>query len=428
METLPWSKWRLVSFRFLCIYFMLSTAIWGWFWSIPVLTYIPQGIEFVLDKVVNLMNTYLLHVKRELIPMGGSGDTSYGWAQLYSIVILAAAGCLVWSLIDRKRIQYELLAYGLKVLLRYNLVVVSFSYGVIKVFGLQMTFPNVSQLATRLGDFLPMRLSWMFIGYSYPYQFFSGVMELLVGILLLNRRTITFGALLGMGVYSHVFLLNMAFDIPVKIYSFQLLVCCLFLVFSDRERILNFLVLNKPTDRNMAYDFVFTKKWQKITRLVLKIGFILVFVLLPFYQVHQRSKMYVTTKSSSPSIPDWYEVTDFIVNRDTLAWKDTSHWKDLIFDNTRMGSIGGHQQSFRKVYGREYFGFSLDTLKKEMKFVKGFRDTTSIFLLRYEIPDTNQLVLSGIAEKDTLLIRLKRKNYHFQLTEKQFHWLSEYNR
>ena len=51
------------------------------------------------------------------------------------------------------------------------------SYGIIKLFVLQMPFPQLSQLATPLGDLLPMRFSWLFIGYSVPYQFFSGAME-----------------------------------------------------------------------------------------------------------------------------------------------------------------------------------------------------------------------------------------------------------
>ena len=45
--------------------------------------------------------------------------------------------------------------------------------------------PTLSQLATPLGDLLPMRLSWLFIGYSTPYQVFSGVMETVAGLLLL---------------------------------------------------------------------------------------------------------------------------------------------------------------------------------------------------------------------------------------------------
>ena len=48
-----------------------------------------------------------------------------------------------------------------------------------------MPFPALSQLATPLGDLLPMRFSWLFIGYSAPYQFFSGAMETIAGLLLL---------------------------------------------------------------------------------------------------------------------------------------------------------------------------------------------------------------------------------------------------
>ena len=44
---------------------------------------------------------------------------------------------------------------------------------------------------------MPMRLSWLFIGYSTPYEIFSGAMETVAGLLLLFRRTITAGLFMG---------------------------------------------------------------------------------------------------------------------------------------------------------------------------------------------------------------------------------------
>ncbi|MFZ8278288.1 hypothetical protein ACO1KY_14095, partial [Staphylococcus aureus] len=64
--------------------------------------------------------------------------------------------------------------YWLFVAIRYFVILNGFSYGIFKLFAVQMPFPSISQLATPLGDFLPMRLSWMFIGYSHSYQVFSG--------------------------------------------------------------------------------------------------------------------------------------------------------------------------------------------------------------------------------------------------------------
>src|SRR6185312_15050627 len=102
---------------------------------------------------------------------------------------LAALAAVVWSLVDRKPRNHARLAYWLRQGTRYYVASAALGYGIIKLLLLQMPFPTLSQLATPLGDLLPMRFSWLFIGYSAPYQFFSGLMETTAGVLLLYRRT-----------------------------------------------------------------------------------------------------------------------------------------------------------------------------------------------------------------------------------------------
>ena len=48
-----------------------------------------------------------------------------------------------------------------------------------------------------------MRFSWLFIGYSTPYQIFSGAMETVAGLLLLNRRTVTAGLFAATGAFCY---------------------------------------------------------------------------------------------------------------------------------------------------------------------------------------------------------------------------------
>jgi hypothetical protein len=114
-------------------------------------------------------------------------------------------------------------------IVRYYLAIVALSYGIIKLFVLQMPFPTISQLATPLGDLLPMRFSWLFIGYSVPYQFFSGAMETVAGLLLLYRRTVTAGLFAATGAFLNVAMINLSYDVPVKLFSMHLLFACLFL-------------------------------------------------------------------------------------------------------------------------------------------------------------------------------------------------------
>ena len=55
-------------------------------------------------------------------------------------------------------------------------------------------------------------------------------------------------------------------------------------------------------------------------------------------------------------------------------------------------------------------------------------DSTFLFTMRYEAPDTNSLRFITAIRGDSLRVDLVRTARHFQLTERQFHWLSEYNR
>ncbi|HJW29458.1 MAG TPA: hypothetical protein VJ508_09410, partial [Saprospiraceae bacterium] len=392
---------------------------------IPGLSKINDGAYFLEDKLVRAFNRYLFHIKDELVPTAGSGDTSYGWAQLFTYLLIALAGSIIWSLADRVHKQYDRWEYWLKILLRYYIALVSFSYGTVKIFALQMPFPGLSALATPLGDYLPMRFSWMFIGYSFSYQFFSGVMEMLTGIFLINRKTALLGALLGAGVYAHVFILNMSYDIPVKIFSFQMLICCLYLVWCDRTRVMNFFFFNRAVDKDHSYDLALSKKWQRYLRIGGKIIFILLFALLPLWGSWKEYHQEQEGRQYSTFIPAWYKVTQFVMNHDTLTAADSLRWQDIIFDNAFAGSIQGHYPSFRPRYGREYFTMQPDTIKKEIRFLAHFGDTTGLFTLSYLQPDLDHLILQGKMKSDTVYMELIRNTHHFQLADKQFHWLTE---
>src|SRR5690348_4155818 len=185
-----WPTWRKIAFRFAFIYLMLYMTPWTLPASaIPWLNNITQYYDMGWGIVVRFFNAHFFGVADELVPFNGSGDTSFGWAQLWFMLCLCVVATAIWSVIDDKRKNYEVADYWLRICTRYYIAFYCFSYGIIKLYAMQMWFPSLSQLATPLGDYLPMRLSWMFVGYSTPYQVFSGVMETIAGLLLLNRRT-----------------------------------------------------------------------------------------------------------------------------------------------------------------------------------------------------------------------------------------------
>ncbi len=426
-------KWHLMhklSFRFFFIYFILHIAPWTWLDGIiPGMDYLTGYYRSGIYWLVNYGNQLIFHFPDTSVVNNGSGDTSFNWEEVFTYLIVAFAGMVIWSIVDRKRAHYEKASYWLNTFLRYFLIMMCMSYGINKLFALQMPFPNLSQLATPLGDFLPMRLSWMFIGYSAPYEIFSGAMEVLAGLLLLNRKTITLGLFTATAVFINIMVLNFCYDIPVKIFSAHLVIFCCYLLTTDAKRLFQFFVLNRSVAANTLYQIHFQKKWMRISSLVLKISFVGLYVILPFFTTKNYAESFNKPAAIEPIIPGLYDVKVFVVNKDTIPGihTDTLRWKDIVFEKNGTGSVGSTDTSFRQRYRRGYFTFDTDTTRLFLG-MKTKGDSNYLFSFYYYMPDSNTIYLQGKNRKDSLYMELRRSKRHFQLAEKQFHWISEANR
>ena len=412
-----WSWWRKLLFRFFCIYLLLYITPWTWLGSVPWLGLIGEYYDIAETWLVQLTNTHLLHMSSVRMPPNGSGDTTYNYAHVRFLSVAAVVGSLVWTVLDKRK-NYTLAYYRLLIIVRYCVAMQALSYGIIKLFTQQMIFPPLSALATPLGDLLPMRLSWYFIGYSAPYQFFSGAVEFLAGVLLLFRRTSTLGAFIAASVFLNVMVLNLCYDIPVKLFSIHLFLFSNFLLIGDLSRLLNFFILNKPVQP--ARRFTLPKKWMRITQTGLKVVFALLFLIMPLYEFFEGAMGQSVQKKLATGV--------FTVDQFQGSTVDSLRWKDVIFETTNAGSIQTTDTLFRQRYHRGYFSYSLDTLNRTVSFKKFATDTSALFTMNYTMPDTNHILLRGKIRKDSILVGLTRQNRHFQLTERQFHWVSEANR
>ncbi len=90
-----------------------------------------------------------------------------------------------------------------------------------------------------------MGLLWVFMGMSRLYSFFGGIGEMVGGLLLVVPRFTTLGALISGAMMTNVLLLNLAYDVPRKIYSIHLVLMCVFLLLPDLRRIVDFFLLNR---------------------------------------------------------------------------------------------------------------------------------------------------------------------------------------
>jgi hypothetical protein len=433
-QTELWPGWQRVLFRFFFIYFLLFIDPIVFTPSLPGWKYIQRGYWAALDWTVRLLDRLLFHIQPVGVTLpvnNGSGDTSYSWAQLWTYLLLAAIGCLVWSLLDRQRTSYKKLGYWLRTAIRYYIAFECFLYGIIKVFCLQMPAPSLSQLATPLGDFGAMRLCWMYMGYSSPYEVFSGMAEVITGLLLLYRRTVTLGLLAGIAVFINVMTMNLSYDIPVKGYSMELAFACLFLLVWDHKRLSSFLVLNKAAGSTRLYEPVESGRVMRIGRILLKLYFVYVAIGEPVFSDGSRYKQ-LHLVTATPVGRGVYAVRTFVVNGDTVApsYLDGSRWKDVIFDTRGRGSVGSRDTTFawKYGYGRGLFFYETDSVARILTMTRSATDHTLIMRCRYEIPDSNVVVLRGRLGRDSLDVVLQRMNKQFQLEKWQFHWVSEANR
>jgi hypothetical protein len=429
----PWPGWQKVLFRFFFIFFLLFIDPIGLVPSLPVWKYVQNGYDSLIDSVVNLVDRHLFHIQPPpgvALPVNnGAGDTSHFWAELWVRVLLSAIGCLVWSLADRRRKNYERLGYYLRTAVRYYIALECFDYGIQKIFCLQMSPPTLSQLATPLGDFGPMRLAWMYMGYGSPYQVFAGMAEVAAGLLLLYRRTVTLGLLTALGVFINVMTMNLSYDIPVKGFAMELTFCCLFLVLWDHQRLFSFLALNQSTGGTRLYEPVDSGKRMRIARLVLKLLFFYVAIGQTFYVYANYYRDQHKPPVAGPIRSGVYAVRVFAVNKDTIApsFMDSTRWKDVIFDINGVGSVNSPDTSFSHSYGygRGMFRYKTDSVAHLLTITSNHRP---VMECRYELPDSNTVILKGRLHQDSLYVVLQRTQRQFQLSEWQFHWISEANR
>lgn len=428
-----WPLWQRVLLRFFFVYLLLQITPWNWFAIVPGVEALGNLWSRGVDAAVVAANRALFHVADPLVAVNGSGDTSWAWAELQLYLVVAAAATLVWSVIDRRRPHHERLAWWLRLVVRYYIATFALSYGIIKLFGLQMLFPTLSQLATPLGDFLPMRFSWMFIGYSFKYQFFSGVAETVAGVLLLYRRTVTAGLLAATGAFLNVVMINLSYDVPVKLFASHLLFACLFLLALDAPRLLDFFVFNRPTAATVAYDLPFTHRWQRWGARAVKAVIVVQILILPLWNGWTRYQAAAGAQPTGPFAVGVYQVRRFVVNGTEVPYTmgDSLRWNDVIFDNSSAGSVGTRDPVFWQRYRRGYFRYATDTAAKVASVWKTSTipgDSTFMFRMRYDVRDSMTVALHTMIRGDSVHAELVRVPRHFQLAERQFHWISEYNR
>lgn len=226
---------------------------------LPGLGWLTRGWTALGKAAVTWCGTHVLGLPNPILyEPTGSGDTLHDWVFVELILIVSALGGLVWAFLSRAREEDPRLADWLRIYLRYALAAILMGYGFSKVFDLQFSPPGNLLLIQPLGRMTPMMLAWTFMGYSPAYTIFAGVLECLGGLLLLFRRTSSLGALLAAVVLANVVMMNLSYDIPVKLHASLYLVTAIWILAPAVKPLAELLVFHRMAQPELSPSI----QWQ----------------------------------------------------------------------------------------------------------------------------------------------------------------------
>lgn len=258
-----WPTVTKIAFRFCFLYFGLFCLLFAQI-TFAFLGIIGQWLpEQAVMWQMTVLGPALTWVGREVFGVeavlhqdSGSGDQTAVWVLTFCILVVATVGTAVWTLVDRRRPDYARLSAWFLTFLRLCVAGQMLFYGFAKLVPIQMPTPPPSALLRSYGDFSPASVLWLQVGSSQPYEMTLGAVEVLAGLLMFLPRTATLGTLLGLASMAQVFLLNMTFDVPVKILSGHLMLMSMVLLAPQARRLLDVLVLDRPVASSTApYPF-----------------------------------------------------------------------------------------------------------------------------------------------------------------------------
>ena len=416
-----WPIGGRVGFRFLCAYLLLFTFP-------GPLGYLPFAFtrwfsQWHFDGWLALSRWTQIHLFGIASPppyaFTGSSDSLYRYATYLDYALISILVAVVWTWVDRRRTNYSRLDQWLRVWVRLALATIILGYGFAKVIPVQFGTPGLQAYAQPLGEFSPMGLLWVFMGSSTAYGVFSGIVEVLGGLCLLFRRTATVGALILIGVMTNVTMLNFAYDVPVKIFSLHLLLLAAYIAAPDMQRLLNVLILNRPTSPRHAAPLL-TRPW---TRIMASGAVALYALFIVWFNVSGGlSSLDAARRATAGSALYGIYDVEHIAQDDlamTPAMTHPGQWRRVIFD----------------AGGRITIRTASDVVTRFSSKVDGGRHSMTLtdravpghtVVLGFEQPEDNRLVLRVSQAGPVTVLHLRRfDEKQYLLLNRGFNWVQE---
>lgn len=420
-EMKPWPAAARFAFRFFAVYFIwyvFASQMLGSLVLIPGFRVPNFGEITPMKQIVLWFGHTLLGTKPTLHP-SGSGDTLYDWTLAFTMVVIAAVIAIVWS-VRTKATRHDKFLKWFSLFLRFALGTTMFTYGFAKVFPLQMPTVFLSRLLEPYGNFSPMGVIWYSIGAAPGYERFIGSAEVLGGLLLFLPQTALLGALVTFAVTTGVWMVNMTYDVPVKLFAFHLVIMSMVLFAPDIPRLLDMFVFNRAVDEKPVPRYGSSQKAQR--------GWAIAQVVFAIWalglSVYQGNKSWHTFGGAAPKsvLYGVWDVDSMTIDgalRPPLT-TDSARYSHVVFQNPTVAVFQKMDQSFDR------FTVTLDSTNHSLA-VKNVSDSALTGSLTYQRPSPTRLALDGtLGGKRVQLVMTQHDLNKFLLVSRGFNWVQEY--
>lgn len=422
-----WNFATRVAFRFCFVYFglycLVTQVLTGLMPTPPSISIPSLDTLWPMRPIIFWTAAHIFRVTHALVYLGsGSGDKTFDWVEAFCLLVFATLAAGTWSALDRRRENYVTLYKWFRLFIRFAVAGQMLAYGFAKIIPLQMPFPFLSTLLEPFGHLSPMGVLWASIGAAPAYEIFAGSAEALGGILLIIPYTTTLGALVCLADMTNVFMLNMAYDVPVKLFSFHMILFSLFLLAPDLSRLANFFFRNRSASPSAQPPLFRTRRANRIA-IAVQIVFGLFLLGMNTYAGWDGWKLYGGGAPQSPLGGIW-DVGQMSIDGQVRSplLNDYGRWRRVIFESFDSPFVVFQRMddSFAS------YATSINAHDKTIALTKS-SDKKWKALFTYQRPTQNQLILDGQMDNHKIHIQLQLFDTEkFLLVSRGFHWIQEY--
>ena len=293
------------------------------------------------------------------------------------------------------------------------------AYGMVKVIPIMCLYPSLTRLLQPVGTLSPMGVLWTATGSSPAYEIFTGLAEAAGGVLLIVPRTAILGALICLADMIQVMMLEMTYDVPLKLFAFHLLLLSCFLLAPDVKRLVRFLLLNRttaPSTQEQLFRSVRANRIAVAAQIILGVWLVGVYG-------HYAWGVWNTRGGGRP-LPALYgiwEVKQMSIDEQPRPplLTDSARWRRAIFDLPDRMSFQRLDDSFVP------YGASVNLQERTLALTKSDdKNWTASFT--FQRPAGDQLILNGRMDNHQVHMELQLTDRNsFLLVSRGFHWTQE---